>query len=136
MNILYILSRCLQRFRRRPQIGQQIFLINSAQAGVYIPFDILRVSDFVAWSDVLGDIRSTLVVGSLIFRPLVWRRLSRALATKFLSDYKGCPNFLEGLLSNCERRPGKFASCLLLLLSRDEEGFFSIIPFSTTGFFV
>ena len=72
------------------------------------------VSALVAGSDILGDILSALVVGSLTFRPLVWRRFLKALDTKVFPYYWGFPKFSEGLLHDCKQSPGRFDSCLLL----------------------
>ena len=84
---------------------------SSDQAGIFIPPPTyLRVSALVAGSDILKDIRSALVVGSSTFGPLVWRRFSRAIDPKVLSDSRDFLKFLEGLLRDCEKRPWKFFS--------------------------
>ena len=79
---------------------------------------------------------SALVVGSSIFLPLIWRCFflgALDCATVFPGSWCFL-KFSEGLLQNCERRPGKFDSWLLLLLSRDEGVFFRVLPFSMTIF--
>ena len=55
---------------------------------------------------------------------------------KVLPGSRDFLKLLEGLLRDCERRPGKFGSCLMLFLYRDEEGFNGTLPFSLTGFCV
>ena len=58
-----------------------------------------------------------LVDGSDIY-PLIRRRSLRALdRPKVLFESWGFPKCSEGLLRNCEQRPGKFGFCLLLFSS-------------------
>ena len=56
--------------------------------------------------------------------------------SQVLPDSQGFPKFSDGMLHNCEQRPGKFSSCLLLFSSRDEEDFVRLLPFSPTGYFL
>ena len=104
------------RFRRRLWSGQQIFLSFPHELA-WVPSDILGVSTLVVGSDILGDLRSALVVVSSTFRPLVWQRFLWALDPKVLSDSRGFPKLSEGMLRDYERRPGKLlpafcCSCL------------------------
>ena len=62
----------------------------------------LGVSTLVSEHDVLGDLQSALVVGSLTFRLLVWRHFLRALDPKFLLDSRGFPKFSAGLICDCK----------------------------------
>ena len=86
--------------------------------------------------DILGHISSAIFIGYSNFRLLIWRRFSQALDPKVLPDSQVFPKFSEGLLHDCEQRPEKFASCLMLLSYRDREVIVGILPFSPTGFIV
>ena len=70
----------------------------------------LGVSALVYGYDIIMDLYSALVFGSSTFWPLVWWRFLRALDTKVLPDFWGFLKFSEGLLRDCEKLPGKFAS--------------------------
>ena len=113
---------CIQRFLRGLWSGKQNFFIATAQAGVYVPSNILRLS--------------ALVAGSTIY-PLIRRRSLQALDhPKVLPDNRGFPKFSEVLLQDWEWRPRKFGSCLLLFSSWYKEGFNEPLPFFPTGFWV
>ena len=84
----------------------------------------LGVSDLFAGSDILGCIRSALVVGSLAFQLLIWRRFSRALDTKVLPDSRYFPKFLEGLLRSCEATSREFYFLPYIVLVSRRRRFF------------
>ena len=67
----------------------------------------LVVSGIVTGYDLVGDLQSALVVGYLIFRPLIWRRLSHALDPNVLSDSRVFPEVSAGLLRYCKQHPRK-----------------------------
>ena len=113
---------CLQRSWRGIRSGQQNFYIANAQAGVYVPSIIIGFSALVDGSDIY---------------PLIRRRSLQALDhPKVLPDYRGFPKFSEVLICDCERRPRKLGSCLLLFSSIYKEVFNRPLPFLKTGFWV
>ena len=134
MRVLYRLLWCLWRFRRRLQSGQQMFLI--CFYAIWLDFSHPThswVSALVSGSDILVDLQVLLSSGIWPFDHLFGGSSFGLLISKFPPNYWGSPKFSEGLLLDCEQFNGNFDSWLLLFLSRDEEGFSMMLPFSPTG---
>ena len=71
----------------------------------------------------------SLVSRSLCILPLVWRRFFWALdCPKVPGFLEKVSKFLEVLLQNCERRPGKSSPCLLFFSYCDGGGFIGLLP--------
>ena len=128
------LVRCLTRFRRRLQSGWRISRRSRVKGleshPTYSGVSALVTGTWYPWGSPLCSRRRVF--------DLSIARLAALLAgswSQVLPDSRGFPKFSDGLLRDFERRPGKFVSCLLLLSSRDEEGFVRFLPFSPTGFF-
>ena len=89
--------------------------------------------DYLSCSISLG--LSALIASILAILPLVWRSFFRALGCPNVPDYLGIfPKLSEWLLHDCKWSPRKYALYLIFSLSRDEEVFSRMIPFSPTGF--
>ena len=110
----------LRCFRRGLRSGWIIFSIDSTQAVVSVP------------SNILGVLRSCRWVWYLPSHPLAVSSGSRSSQSP--PWFSGFPKFLERLLRDCEQCPGKFGSCLIFFSSRDEGCFNGPPPFSPTGF--
>ena len=99
---------CLWRFQRSLWSGKRIFLIASAQAGVSVPYDLIR--DLCIVAGFLSDL------------PIVWRCvfLGDLYRPKVLPGSWGISDVLGGTVLLSLACPGKSSPSLLLSSSLDE----------------
>ena len=84
--------------------------------GLYHP-TYSGVFTLVYSSDIFGDLRSALVVGSSTARLLVWQRFFQAIDRPKVTNLLGAPKRLERLLRYRECCPWKYDSFLMLFSS-------------------
>ena len=92
-----------------------------------------RSSKYFSGTTLLHPVESYPCLICLIMEEVLTGCLITPKVPNFL---RGSLKFLEELLSNCERRPGKSTRFLLLSSSYDKEGINGLFPFNPTGFLV
>ena len=80
---------CLRRFQRRLQSGQRIFQSLPCKLFDWSHLTYLGVSAIFSGYDILGDLRSALIVRASTVRPLVWQRFFWALDFQNYRMFRG-----------------------------------------------